>query len=1129
MKAKKLFYLITCVALSSLKGHAQLNASVIGDAQVLDNNCFLITPALDFQTGGVWYDNAIDFSNDFTVYYQNYFGSNDANGADGMALVFKRTSNPVIGVSGGGVGYEGITQSMIVEFDTWQNTDRNDPVYDHIAIMKNGISNHTSVSNLAGPIQASGTSVNIEDGTDHEVKIEWIASTQTFNVYFDCDLRLSITDDIKNTIFGGDPTVYFGFVGSTGGSVNIHRVCFNSISFVDNLTIDDKTICNGDDIQIDASIPSGDTYLWSPAEGVSDVDSPVPTLSPTVTTTYSVLITDICGDPSTQSVTINVIDGTTPVFDQVPQICQGDTLNSLPSTSIEGISGAWAPALDNTSTTTYNFTPDAGQCASDTTMTIVVEQTTTPSFTQIGPICEGDTFTLPSSSNEGITGTWSPAVDNALTTEYTFTPTAGQCASNATMTVVVEQATTTNFTQLEPVCNGNSFILVSTSNEGISGTWSPAINNTLTTEYTFTPDPGQCALSATMTVVIEAITTPSFAAIDSVCEGDTINELPTSSNEGITGNWSPALDNTLTTTYTFTPDPNQCASTANTIITVIANSSSNFNQLDPICEGDTFILPSTSNEGITGTWSPAVDNALTTEYTFTPTAGQCASNATMTVVVEQATTTNFTQLEPVCNGNSFILVSTSNEGISGTWSPAINNTLTTEYTFTPDPGQCALSATMTVVIEAITTPSFAAIDSVCEGDTINELPTSSNEGITGNWSPALDNTLTTTYTFTPDPNQCASTANTIITVIANSSSNFNQLDPICEGDTFILPSTSNEGITGNWSPAVDNALTTEYTFTPTAGQCATEAVMTVTVIPLITPLFTQVDTICIGDTLLDLPTTSNNSIAGAWSPAINNTSTTEYTFTPNPGLSCVPSTTMTITVLAQTIPNFTQVAPVCVGDFISPLPQTSNNGITGTWTPSLNNLETTTYIFTSDAGQCADSTTMTIVVNTISALTINATNASEDFDSNQVISVSATGGSEDYEYQLDGGVWQSNSTFEYVTGCEEHTVAVRDALGCSTIPEKTVMIMEYPKFFTPNGDGYNDTWNIKCLKNNSLAEIFIFDRFGKLLLEFRPSQDHWDGTFNGQLLAGGDYWFLVSYLNSSGIKTQFRSHFSLRY
>ena len=748
MKAKKLFYLITCVALSSLKGHAQLNASVIGDAQVLDNNCFLITPALDFQTGGVWYDNAIDFSNDFTVYYQNYFGSNDANGADGMALVFKRTSNPVIGVSGGGVGYEGITQSMIVEFDTWQNTDRNDPVYDHIAIMKNGISNHTSVSNLAGPIQASGTSVNIEDGTDHEVKIEWIASTQTFNVYFDCDLRLSITDDIKNTIFGGDPTVYFGFVGSTGGSVNIHRVCFNSISFVDNLTIDDKTICNGDDIQIDASIPSGDTYLWSPAEGVSDVDSASTTLSPTVTTTYLVLITDTCGDTSTQSVTINVNDGSTTLFDQIAPICVGDTLNSLPTTSNEGITGVWAPAVDNTSTTTYAFTPDTGQCASDTTMTIVVEQITTTSFTQIDPICEGDTFTFPSTSNEGITGTWSPAIDNTLTTEYTFTTNAGQCTSNATMTVVVEQATTPNFTQLDPICNGNSFTLASTSNEGVSGTWSPAIDTTLTTEYTFTPDAGQCALAATMTVVIEAITAPSFTIIDSVCEGDTINDLPTTSIEGITGTWSPALDNILTTTYTFTPDLNQCASTTNTVITVITNSPSTFNQLAPICEGEALTLPSTSSEGVTGTWSPALDNTLTTEYTFLPTAGQCATEATMTVVVNPTISPVFTAIDPICEGEILnTLPTTSNEGITGAWLPEIDSTQTTTYTFTPDPNQCAVPSNITLIVNPLPslvspTPLEVCDDGTPDGLTVLDLRVKDDEIRGGNSNYSISYYLT---------------------------------------------------------------------------------------------------------------------------------------------------------------------------------------------------------------------------------------------------------------------------------------------------------------------------------------------------------------------------------------------------
>ena len=153
---------------------------------------------------------------------------------------------------------------------------------------------------------------------------------------------------------------------------------------------------------------------------------------------------------------------------------------------------------------------------------------------------------------------------------------------------------------------------------------------------------------------------------------------------------------------------------------------------------------------------------------------------------------------------------------------------------------------------------------------------------------------------------------------------------------------------------------------------------------------------------------------------------------------------MTITVLTQTVPEFTQVDPICIGSTITPLPQISTNGITGTWFPSSNNLQTTTYTFSSDPGQCAGTTAMTIIVDPISTLTVSATNLSEDFDSNQVISVLATGGSGSYEYQLDGGPWQQEAIFEYVTGCDEHTVAVRDLFGCSTMPESTIMIMEYP-------------------------------------------------------------------------------------
>ena len=946
MKLNKLYYFTLITFLIFSKGHSQLNASVIGAAQVLDNNCFLITPAVNDQSGGVWYDNLIDFSNDFTIYYQSYFGSNDADGADGMALVIKQNSNPAIGDTGAFIGYGGIDQSLIVEFDTFQNNGGadqgpesfSDPTYDHIAIMKNGVADHASSSNLAGPIQASDNSVNIEDGVDHEVKIEWISSSQTLKVYFDCNLRLSITEDFKNTIFEGDSSVYFGFVGSTGGLNNIHRVCFNSVSFIENLVLEDETICEGENIQIDASIPSGDSYLWSPEQGVSDINSASPILSPTETTTYIVTVTDICGDPSTQSVTINVTQSDqAPLFDQIDPICFEDVLDPLPNTSIEGVTGTWSPALDNTVSTEYTFTPDDGQCASIAEMTIIVLPLTNPDFTQIDNVCEG-------------TDTWA---------------------------------------------GGSPF-------------------------------------------------------------------------------------------------------------------------------------PAASNNGIIGVWTPSFDVYNTTTYNFNPDDGQCASTTEMTIVIIPQTNPDFTQINDTCEGALITLPTISNEGIIGTWSPEINNTITTEYTFTPDPDQCANQTNMTVVINEKVNPVFDSVDTICSGDIITEFPATSLNGIIGTWSPALDNTVTTTYTFTPNDGECANPINTTITVLPNTESTFNQLDAICEGESLTLPLTSIEGITGTWLPAIDNTLTTEYTFTPSPNQCASEATMVVTVTPLIIPAFTEIGTICFGDTLSDLPTTSINNITGTWSPAINNTVSTEYEFTSDDG-QCALDTTMTITVLEEIEPEFTQIDPICIGQIISPLPQISNNNISGTWTPALNNLETTTYTFTPESGQCSYSTTMTIEVGTFSPISITATNISNDFDSNQIISVTASGGSGNYEFQLDGGSWQSNSIFEYVTGCEEHIVVARDIDGCIFETQTSVMIMDYPKFFTPNGDGYNDTWNIKCLRENPVAKVSVFDRFGKLIISFSPRENSWDGRFNGQLLPGSDYWFVAEYLNNNGIQATFRSHFSLRY
>jgi valyl-tRNA synthetase len=340
-----------------------------------------------------------------------------------------------------------------------------------------------------------------------------------------------------------------------------------------------------------------------------------------------------------------------------------------------------------------------------------------PTFTQVAPICTGDPLAaLPIVSNNGFTGTWSPLINNTTTTTYTFTPTVGQCATTTTMTITVNSSITPTFTQVPAICSGAILaVLPVVSNNGITGSWSPALNNTTTTTYTFTPTVGQCANTTTMTITVNPNILPLFTQIAPICSGDVLAALPVNSNNGITGVWSPAIDNTTTTTYTFTPTAGQCALPTTMTITVTPGNASIFTQVVPICAGSALSpLPILSNNGITGVWAPALNNTTTTTYTFTPTPGQCAGTATMTIVVNPPTVPTFTQVAPICSGLATVLPLVSTNGINGTWSPAINNTATTLYTFTPTAGQCATNATMTIVVNPLPTATIvSSTPSVC--------------------------------------------------------------------------------------------------------------------------------------------------------------------------------------------------------------------------------------------------------------------------------------------------------------------------------------------------------------------------------------------------------------------------------
>src|SRR5690554_4689920 len=225
---------------------------------------------------------------------------------------------------------------------------------------------------------------------------------------------------------------------------------------------------------------------------------------------------------------INVTPEVTPTFAQIPPFCQGTTAPTLPTTSTNGITGTWSPAAVSNSTvgnTTYSFTPTTGQCATPQTMVINVTPEVTPTFAQIPPICQGTTApTLPTTSTNGITGTWNPAaVSNSTVgnTTYTFTPAAGQCAESETMVINVVEEITPTFAQIPPFCQGTTApTLSTTSTNGITGTWSPAAvsNSTVgNTTYSFTPTTGQCATPQTMVINVTPEVTPTFAQIPPFC------------------------------------------------------------------------------------------------------------------------------------------------------------------------------------------------------------------------------------------------------------------------------------------------------------------------------------------------------------------------------------------------------------------------------------------------------------------------------------------------------------------------------------------------------------------------------------------------------------------------------------
>jgi gliding motility-associated-like protein len=244
--------------------------------------------------------------------------------------------------------------------------------------------------------------------------------------------------------------------------------------------------------------------------------------------------------------------------------------------------------------------------------------------------------------------------------------------------------------------------------------------------------------------------------------------------------------------------------------------------------------------------------------------------------------------------------------------------------------------------------------------------------------------------------------------------------------------------------------------------------------------------------------------------------------------TCHQVVELNLTLFSKPFLNINDIMPICEGASIT---ISAGNGFddylwsTGETTATVIINQPGTYSITVAENHgslvCSSTKNFSVVNSNIGTITQII---SSDWTANEnTISVLLSSNSDgNYEYSLDGITYQNSPIFN---GLEsgEYTVYVNDKNGCGEVKEDVYLLM-YPKFFTPNGDGYNDFWKIKFSENEPHLMVTIFDRYGKFIKQFDSSSQGWDGNYLGEQLPSTDYWFVVTRENGK----EFKGHFTLK-
>jgi gliding motility-associated-like protein len=648
----KIFGLCLLAIPFSLTGQYQTT----GNASTINDSCFIITPNTGNQKGAVWTSNQINLSQSFELQLSYYFGVN-TGGADGMTFSIQPNATALgTGTLGAFLGMASIAPSLIIEFDTYQNSEFADPFFHHTALLTNGTTNHNLTNNLAGPISLQTNNAAVSNGVWHNVLIQWIVNannTQTIRMYFNCVLRIDHTANFISQVFNNNPMQRWGVTGATGGLTNLQQVCIVGTNATGGAELSYE-ICEGETVEI-AAVNSGTGFSWSPGGSLSDSTVANPVASPLETTTYIVEYTGLCNENYVDTIVVEVFPETEviiqPIF--VPDVCLGGSVQFIALASDTNAQFTWYPEASlscsdcpmpiatPTETTTYYV---SSNCSNIDSITIIVSD---PLIDLVDneTICQGGSIQLGLFHDDSTTYSWSassgetlppignPTVNPDQTTTYIVQATIGSCTITDTVTItVIELPELSISTNQASYCTGDVIQLTANTSLNTGITWtgagllsnsglnvmaapSTAGNYTYTVAATFQG----CDVQDEITLTVDDEPEIDIIANTSICQGESI-VLGNSHNPDYEYSWTatgvsdipeignPEVQPLQTTTYNLLVSNGGCSQDAAVTITVISLQVSAADDLY-ICEGETVQLSAiTTSEGANGNtivWEPS--------------------------------------------------------------------------------------------------------------------------------------------------------------------------------------------------------------------------------------------------------------------------------------------------------------------------------------------------------------------------------------------------------------------------------------------------------------------------------------------------------------------------------------------